>query len=236
MVTNNGKDQSQDVNLSDALNAGAESSQQNGAGGGEDQSGAGTGPGETKTEPRTYSEEEVGKIQSSGDKQVAEANKLASNAVMMLQKERAERQERDAQSTDAADVDSGDLTAEGAKQRANQRESDRTNEAQRLQQTAETERALSEAEPVLRKAMALELATKYGVDAETLENDPKATTPDRMEDRAEVLAAEKKVKELTPAETFDGGASGIGGSAISFSDMTPMEKIIDGLSKPAPKT
>lgn len=236
MVTDNGKNQSQEVNLSDALNGGGGSSQQKGGDGGEDQSGAGADGKTTETQPRTYSEDEVGKIQSSGDQKVAEANKLASNAVMTLQRERAERQEVDAKTSDAAEVENGDLTAVGATQRATQRQTDREGQEQRVRETAETQRAYAEAEPVLRKAMAIELATKHGIDAKELEDDPKATTPDMMEARAEVMAAEKKVKDLTPAENFDGEASGMGSNNLSVNEMDPMQKITYALGRPAPKT
>jgi len=241
MVTNNGDGQSQEVNLSEARServhdGGGASSQQNGDSGGEDQSGAGTGPGETKKTARTYSEEEVGKIQSSSDTRVADANKIAGNAVLTLQRERAERQESDARAVDAAEVDNGDLTSEGAKNRAAQRQTDRDDQDRRAKETAETERAYAEAEPVLRHAMVLELAAKYEIDAKTLEDDPKATTPDLMEARAEVLAAEKKVKDLTPAEKFDGGASGVGGTNVSIEDMNGLQKIEYALRRPAPKT
>lgn len=235
MVSNNGSDQSQDdLDLAQELNAGDNGSQQV-VFDDEPESGAGNEPRGSTPQPRVYSEEEVRAIQSAGDRRVADMSKAASQAILTVQRERAQRTELDARASDAAEVDNGDLTPEAANSRSVQRQNDRTSAARTVQANAEQQSAYEQAEPVLRHAYALELAEEHQIDVNLLTGDTTLLTPEAMSIQAQRLSLEKREKALTTPEVFDGGASGIGGASVTVDNMDGLQKVTYALGRPAPK-
>lgn len=236
MVSNNGSDQSQDnLNLAQALQTAGDDSSQQVVFDDEPEPGAGNGPGDPTPEPRVFSEEEVRAIQSAGDQQIAQAQKTANQAILMIQRERAERDEADAHTADLIEVENGDLSTEGAQVRVNERAQARNNAVNTAQVSIQQQRAYQEAEPILRHAYALELAEEHKIDINLLEADTAITTPEAMLLKARELALDKREKSLTSPEIFDGGASGNGGSNQTLDEMDGLAKVTYALGRPAPR-
>ena len=235
MVSTNGDDQSQDVlDLAAALDGGNSSQQvvfDN-----DQESGAGDERREPKTpKPRTYSEEEMRAVQSASDQKNAQLANTASQAILIVNRERAQRLEDNALRSDSDEVDNGDLSAEGAQLRANQRNQTRNANAQTAQANAATQQANSAVEPVLRHAYALELAEEHKIDIKLLEEDQSIVSPEQMMIKARELVLDKREKALNGPEVFDRGVSGSGTGNISVNDMNGVEKVAYALGRPAPK-
>lgn len=226
MVQNNGEDQSPGSGSEPLILDGARQDSQPGASGdGGTTQGAGDKP------VRTYSEAEVASIQSALDKRISEANNISGRLAMELTNERVARAENAARAADAKLVDDGELSQEGAVERAKSRQT-LTQEALSLQQErAQLQEAYVQTEDKLRIVAADELAREHGIDRRALLSDA-TMTPQQMENKARELALDKREASMQRSETFDGGGGAAGAGSGSLDNMSPEEKIAYGLAHP----
>jgi hypothetical protein len=183
--------------------------------------------GEQKAE-RTFTESQVVSMRAETDRQ----NNALKSALgqYALNEQIAASQMREAQiaASEQALVDGGDITQEQAVQRAQ----DRTAQAQAhaaLQQ--EQARVQNMGLQLGREAAAQEIGKKYGVDVNTLRNDPSLTIPELMEAKARQLQLDAREAKMTGTETFDSGQKS-GGGSLNVNDMSGSALIRWGLAHP----
>ena len=190
-----------------------------------------------ETPSRTFTQEEVSKIQSSRDQEMAGmANALAQER-MQTQITRAEATETQYNNQDLRAVDEGTMTMEQAGQRATQRkEAVKTylgNQQAQEQQMASYNAMSQQAEQLGRIMAANDFAKQYSVDADTLIGNEGLKTPDQMRAGALELALEKSKASSTGTESYDSGR--VSTSSPSLDNMSAQEKITWALAHP-PKT
>jgi hypothetical protein len=184
--------------------------------------------------PRTFSQEEVSKIQSSRDQEMAGmANALAGER-LQNQIARAEAVEVQYYHQDLRSVDEGTMTSEQAGQRAAQRKeavkSYIGNQQAQEQQTASYNAMAQQGEQLGRIMAANDFAKQYSVDADMLISNKDLRTPDQMRAGALELALEKSKAGRTGTESYDSGR--VSTSSASLDNMSAQEKIAWALAHP----
>lgn len=184
--------------------------------------------GNTPGEPKTYTEEEVAKIQNDGKAtlgrvqkalEVAEARATSVEGTLaQLQKEKDEAE------LEVARGDSESLSIYQAKQSLRRREAELLKRDQDLaKQQVEFEDAITEVKAFKATKKASEIATKYGVESSTL-IELTDGTPERMEALAKVLP-KKGTSEKKPKSAIKPDPGVTVGSGVDIDSMTPRQKI-----------
>ena len=159
--------------------------------------------------PRTYSQDEFGKLQSALDKQgaakdeeIAGLKQALTDATRKGAVEKAQLVEQQALESDRLELDNNDIDSKEFVKRQTVRQQMRVKE----EETAQTAAVQGDREALAIKAgrvvAALHYATEHEVDLNTLMNDESLTTPKEMELRARELRIEKDQAEKTGTETF----------------------------------
>lgn len=188
---------------------------------------------EEPTPPRTYSEEEWAKRQSTMDQALAASNQRVVQLTSQAQIDAAKATEDLALAQDHQAVEGGEITEAQAAQNATRRRQEAARQWETNQQLAVAQQAIAQGEQASRILVAQKLGKKYGVDAEALMNDASLTSGELMELKASNLKTERLETEAkaakTPTEIFDSGLLGSMGSSVD--SMSPEEKILYGLKQ-----
>ena len=185
-----------------------------------------------KVERRTFSLEEVGKIESAKDREIAELRRHINEGDRQRQLEGQANEESRRRSEDERAADVGEITPDEVTHRQRMRGEQSELDNRRAVYT----RLDEEANRVGKTVLAHDLAVIYGVDAaalandETLlnENDMRAAARGLQQDKRDVdyeatLAAEKG------REVYDAGQIRSGGSPV-FEALSPEDKIGNALA------
>jgi hypothetical protein len=193
--------------------------------------GIGTLPGseqvEQKTE-RTFTEGEVASMQAETDRQNNALKSALSQYALNEQIVASQAREAQIAASEQELVDGGEITQEQATQRARDRASQAQSYAALQQEQA---RVQNMGEQLGREAAAQDFGKKYGVDVDTLRNDPSLTIPELMEAKARQLQLDAREAKMTGTETFDSGQKS-GGGSLSVNDMSGDALIRWGLAHP----
>ena len=184
-----------------------------------------------KVQVRTYTQDEVAKIQSTNDQRLAQV--VSDNARLKLERqiEQAQRVEDQYAAMDATEVEAGTLTSEAANQRRVQRRnaiaSQVENQRKSAEQSAAYEAVNVELEKRGRLVAAQDYAKEYGVDVDALLHDKSLTSPDKMEAAALKIALQKSKDDRPGTETFDSGR--VGQTGVDVNSLSPDAKIVHAL-------
>ncbi len=190
-------------------------------------------PEATPTAPKTYTQEEYGAAMAERDRREAQYRQGLAQLAMREQVSQAQVAEARAQSADAQAVERGDITQEQAQQRSQQRFQGWQQGQQARQQTQAMQQQMAVAQTVLQRGeqvgrllAAQDLAAEHGVDAKELLDDKSLGTYEAMQAKALKLALRASKANR---ETFDSGH--MGGTRTNFDDLSPMEKVMEGLKQ-----
>lgn len=184
-------------------------------------------PPETPT-PRTYTEEEWNKRQSSIDVQMESIRKQGEDTLAKMQKQfedtRAETEKRqDAEFIAKVETDGGDVDA--ARRLVAREQTVRTKEREHETKEQTFKAEMGRAFEVAKRNDADKFARQYGID--DVDALLKAENPVEMELIAVKLSLEKaKTQQKPPTKTDSGVSSGKG---ADWSKLSPTEKVLEGI-------
>jgi len=162
--------------------------------------------------PRTYSEDEVRKIQHDSDQQAAQLRQVLGRLSMQQQIQQLQQQEGQAQAQDRQEVEAGNITEQQAQQRSQQRI-----DYVRLQGVLNQQR--TEGEQNARILVAQKISQEFGVPIESIIREP---DPYAMERKAAKLVIKQKDDEIRKAkskpESFDKGPQSESTGPTSYED------------------
>ena len=170
---------------------------------------------------RTYSQEEVGKIQAASDKKVADIQKQLYQRAMQEEIAKQEQSERETSANDRKAVDDGLITSD----EANQRKGIRTQQLQTSRGLMQQQQVLgqmrTEAEALGKTLAARDLGKEYDLNDKQITEliaDKDVKSPADMKAKAASLANERLRDELKKVKSapqkFDSGQSSMGGGEL----------------------
>ena len=187
---------------------------------------------EKVSEPRTFSLEEVGKIESAKDREIAELRRHINEETRQRQLEAQANEEARRRSEDERAADVGEISQDEVSHRQRMREEQAELDNRRAVYT----RLDEEANRVGKTVLAHDLAVIYGVDAAALANDETLLNENDMRAAARGLQQDKRDAdyEATLAaekgrEVYDAGQIRAGGSPV-FDALSPEDKIGNALA------
>ena len=187
---------------------------------------------EKVSEPRTFSLEEVGKIESAKDREIAELRRHINEETRQRQLEAQANEEARRRAEDERAADVGEISQDEVSHRQRMREEQAELDNRRAVYT----RLDEEANRVGKTVLAHDLAVIYGVDAAALANDETLLNENDMRAAARGLQQDKRDAdyEATLAaekgrEVYDSGQIRAGGSPV-FDALSPEDKIGNALA------
>jgi hypothetical protein len=187
---------------------------------------------EKVSEPRTFSLEEVGKIESAKDREIAELRRHINEGDRQRQLEAQANEEARRRAEDERAADVGEISQDEVSHRQRMREEQAELDNRRAVYT----RLDEEANRVGKTVLAHDLAVIYGVDAAALANDETLLNENDMRAAARGLQQDKRDAdyEATLAaekgrEVYDAGQIRAGGSPV-FDALSPEDKIGNALA------
>ena len=187
---------------------------------------------EKVSEPRTFSLEEVGKIESAKDREIAELRRHINEGDRQRQLEAQANEEARRRAEDERAADVGEISQDEVSHRQRMR----GEQAELDNRRAVYTRLDEEANRVGKTVLAHDLAVIYGVDAAALANDETLLNENDMRAAARGLQQDKRDAdyEATLAaekgrEVYDSGQIRAGGSPV-FDALSPEDKIGNALA------
>ena len=187
---------------------------------------------EKVSEPRTFSLEEVGKIESAKDREIAELRRHINEETRQRQLEAQANEEARRRSEDERAADVGEISQDEVSHRQRMREEQAELDNRRAVYT----RLDEEANRVGKTVLAHDLAVIYGVDAAALANDETLLNENDMRAAARGLQQDKRDADYEAAlaaekgrEVYDAGQIRAGGSPV-FDALSPEDKIGNALA------
>ena len=187
---------------------------------------------EKVSEPRTFSLEEVGKIESAKDREIAELRRHINEETRQRQLEAQANEEARRRSEDERAADVGEISQDEVSHRQRMREEQAELDNRRAVYT----RLDEEANRVGKTVLAHDLAVIYGVDAAALANDETLLNENDMRAAARGLQQDKRDADYEAAlaaekgrEVYDSGQIRAGGSPV-FDALSPEDKIGNALA------
>ena len=187
---------------------------------------------EKVSEPRTFSLEEVGKIESAKDREIAELRRHINEGDRQRQLEAQANEEARRRAEDERAADVGEISQDEVSHRQRMREEQAELDNRRAVYT----RLDEEANRVGKTVLAHDLAVIYGVDAAALANDETLLNENDMRAAARGLQQDKRDADYEAAlaaekgrEVYDSGQIRAGGSPV-FDALSPEDKIGNALA------
>ena len=187
---------------------------------------------EKAPEPRTFSLEEVGKIESAKDREIAELRRHINEGDRQRQLEAQANEEARRRAEDERAADVGEISQDEVSHRQRMREEQAELDNRRAVYT----RLDEEANRVGKTVLAHDLAVIYGVDAAALANDETLLNENDMRAAARGLQQDKRDADYEAAlaaekgrEVYDAGQIRAGGSPV-FDALSPEDKIGNALA------
>ena len=187
---------------------------------------------EKAPEPRTFSLEEVGKIESAKDREIAELRRHINEGDRQRQLEAQANEEARRRAEDERAADVGEISQDEVSHRQRMREEQAELDNRRAVYT----RLDEEANRVGKTVLAHDLAVIYGVDAAALANDETLLNENDMRAAARGLQQDKRDADYEAAlaaekgrEVYDSGQIRAGGSPV-FDALSPEDKIGNALA------
>ncbi len=185
-----------------------------------------------KVERRTFSLEEVGKIESAKDREIAELRRHINEGDRQRQLEGQANEEARRRAEDERAADVGEISQDEVSHRQRMREEQAELDNRRAVYT----RLDEEANRVGKTVLAHDLAVIYGVDAAALANDETLLNENDMRAAARGLQQDKRDADYEAAlaaekgrEVYDSGQIRAGGSPV-FDALSPEDKIGNALA------
>jgi hypothetical protein len=185
-----------------------------------------------EVERRTFSLEEVGKIESAKDREIAELRRHINEETRQRQLEGQANEEARRRSEDERAADVGEISQDEVSHRQRMR----GEQAELDNRRAVYTRLDEEANRVGKTVLAHDLAVIYGVDAAALANDETLLNENDMRAAARGLQQDKRDADYEAAlaaekgrEVYDSGQIRAGGSPV-FDALSPEDKIGNALA------